>query len=574
MTINDRIDQVVNIYFNSNFLFRIGQREAILEICETFFNKSASTIILDAPTGAGKSMIAIISSLVLSSYDKEGYLIASDLSLQSQYEKDIINLNTGWGSIKGLDNYNCNINGEQMSLSECRIRNLSMQQIVNLPCFSTCSYYYNRDKAINSKVSLLNYNYWLIQRNYVEKKLNEEGGTSQFKKRDFIFFDEAHKVDEIVQDYFAPQIDKDLTQLCMELQSFLIKENYSNPGLIEKDLDDCIYTIFNSIEKNELFLTLQNIDFAIVKIIKNTKEFKKNLKNNYSIEKNIKIPKKFKRALFLINHIEDIHCKIEDFVEIIKLAGIYNLVKIPNDLTTVFQCLDETYLLDWFFHEKAPFKIMMSATFGNYYSYAKIASLKSAKVISLKTDFDYSRSPIYYNKSHKLNFRDKDKNMPYVIEMLDKILKKHANDKGIIHTGSYYFSNEILKKSKSKRIINYENSKTKKEALEKFYQSSNGIICGPSLLEGLDLYDDLSRFQIFFKIPFPSLTNPMVKEKLKISNEWYDWKTTVSILQGVGRSIRNKEDWAITYFLDACFCDILKKEKFPESFTKRIIEKN
>jgi Rad3-related DNA helicase len=65
----------------------------------------------------------------------------------------------------------------------------------------------------------------------------------------------------------------------------------------------------------------------------------------------------------------------------------------------------------------------------------------------------------------------------------------------------------------------------------------------------------------------------MVKEKLKISNEWYDWKTTLSIMQGVGRSIRNKEDWAVTYFLDACFYDLLqKKNNFPEEFLERIVE--
>lgn len=573
--ISERIDKIIGTHFKNDFSFRIGQKEAILEICETFFNKSASTIILDAPTGSGKSMIAIISSLVLSSYSKGGYLIASDLSLQEQYEKDINQLSLDWGSVKGVDNYNCEVNGEKMSLGECKIRNLAINQISTLPCFSTCSYYCNRSKAVNSDVSLLNYSYWLIQRNYVEKKLNEEGQKPPFKKRDFIFFDEAHKIDEIIQGHFAPSINNDFVQLYMELQNFLKKEGYINISVVQKNIENEVYTIFNSVEKEELFLALNEIRDYLIQLISVSKKIKEKLKKTYSIEKNIKIPNKYKRASYLINYIEDIHCKIDDFIEIIKLAGVNNLVKIPNgSLTTSFQCLDETHLLHWYFHEKAPFKIMMSATFGNHYNYAKIAAIKSAKVITLKNDFDYSKSPIFYNKLHKLNYADRDKNLPHLITMLDRILEKHSNDKGIIHTGSYYFSEEILKKSKCKRIINYKNSKEKKEALQEFHESKNSIICGPSLLEGLDLYGDASRFQIFFKIPFPSLTDPMVKEKLKISNDWYNWKTVLNITQGVGRSVRNKNDWAITYFLDACFYDLLKKDLFPEEFTKRIIQNN
>lgn len=572
--LNERLDDIISRHFGEDFTFRAGQREAVLEICETYFNGSASTIILDAPTGTGKSIIAMASSLLLSSYGKEGYLIASDLSLQEQYESDINKFGFPWGSIKGVDNYMCDANGEKFSLGECRIRNLSMQQTSQLPCFSTCSYYYNRAKAINSKVSLLNYSYWLVQRNYVERRLAEEGLEAPFKKRDFIFFDEAHKIDEIIQNYFSPRIDKDLTERCIELQTFLKREGYQDPKISEGELKGCVNRIFSSIEKEDLFFALETIEHFLLRLVKVGKELREDLKKRYPFEKGLQIPKKYKRHLYLIDYVKDVHCKIEDFTEILILAGIHNLVKIPNgELITSFQCLDETHLLQWHFHEKAPFKVMMSATFGNHRNYARVAALKSAKVIALKSDFDFSKSPIYYSKLFKLNYKDRDKNLPNVIAMLDRILDRHIDDRGIIHTGSYYFSEEILKKSKHfRRLITYDGSKEKRDALQKFIQSENGVLMGPSLLEGLDLQEDKSRFQVFFKVPFPSLADPMVKEKIKLSNDWYDWKTSISILQGVGRSVRNREDWAVTYFLDACFYDLLKKNSFPAEFTDRIVE--
>ena len=76
------------------------------------------------------------------------------------------------------------------------------------------------------------------------------------------------------------------------------------------------------------------------------------------------------------------------------------------------------------------------------------------------------------------------------------------------------------------------------------------------------------RFQIFVKVPFPSLGDKFVKAKLDYNPAWYDWQTCTSILQGVGRSVRSEDDWAITYFLDGCLKDLFKRSRrnFPIEF--------
>ena len=119
--------------------------------------------------------------------------------------------------------------------------------------------------------------------------------------------------------------------------------------------------------------------------------------------------------------------------------------------------------------------------------------------------------------------------------------------------------------------MDYEGSKQKGVMLELFKKKDDAVLMGPSLLEGLDLKDDISRFQIFFKVPYPHLGNPLIKAKMQTSNEWYDWKTGISIMQGVGRSVRSEDDWAITYILDACFRSLINKQGFfPPSFTERV----
>ena len=67
--------------------------------------------------------------------------------------------------------------------------------------------------------------------------------------------------------------------------------------------------------------------------------------------------------------------------------------------------------------------------------------------------------------------------------------------------------NYIKKNSKHTfRLMDYEGSKQKGDMLELFKKKDDAVLMGPSLLEGLDLKDDISRFQIFFKVDFSSLS--------------------------------------------------------------------
>lgn len=117
----------------------------------------------------------------------------------------------------------------------------------------------------------------------------------------------------------------------------------------------------------------------------------------------------------------------------------------------------------------------------------------------------------------------------------------------------------------------YEGTSEKINAVGKL-NAGNTLIMGPSLLEGLDLKDDMSRLQIFLKVPYPSLGNNFVKEKMNHYPAWYKWRAAIAVQQGVGRSVRSSEDWCISYFLDGCLYDILKEDMaFPPDFTNRII---
>lgn len=575
--VNSKIDRVLSLgIFGLNFSFRSGQREAIEQICFSFLEREVDTVILDAPTGTGKSIIAMFASRVLEELGYRGYLITSDITLQDQYEKDIRKFGLSWGNVKGVDNYTCSVNKQKFSLGECKTRGMSYEKAMTLTCAETCGYLQNRKKAIESPVSLLNYSYWLVQRNYVEQRLQENGRNVPFPQRDFAFFDEAHKVDEIVQSHFSPRIDKYAAKKLSWVREFLITEGFVNdlPKYKEEDFEEEYDYLRREEDKFNLFNSLQKIEHLFLGFKKAGEGAKNTITKEYGedFERN-EIPSEWKKAFFMFDWIKDVHCKLEDYNAILSETGYPALVKRVEEKEINFQCIEERMLIEKYFQKKAGFKIFMSATIGDPRMYAQITSIKNAKVIRIDSGFDFEKSPVYIVDKFRLNYSKREENLPKVIRVMDAIIdKKHGEEKGIIHSGSYFFMNEILKKSKHRnRIIKYENTEEKRAALKKFSISKNAILIGPSILEGIDLYDDKSRFQIFFKVPFPSLADPLIKEKLKSSNGWYDWKTGINILQGVGRSIRNKEDWAVTYFLDACIMDLIRKpDYFPNEFKQRI----
>ena len=74
------------------------------------------------------------------------------------------------------------------------------------------------------------------------------------------------------------------------------------------------------------------------------------------------------------------------------------------------------------------------------------------------------------------------------------------------------------------------------------------------------------------KVPYPSLADKFVKAKKDINPSWYSNTTAISILQGVGRGIRNEHDWCVTFIFDGCYSYLMKNsyKMFSDDFIRRI----
>lgn len=558
--INDKLQELVDRGdFGKTFRFRDGQRYAIVKICWHILNKTKSNVIINAPTGSGKSIISIVTARLLTQgFGLTGYIIASDLGLQDQYMNDIDIFRFNWGCVKGVDNYSCSVNGKQFSIGECRSRGLGMDTIKKLDCYNFCDYLQSKQRAMDSDVTVLNYSYWLIQRNYTAKKELEKGVEESFPKRDFCLFDEAHKVDDIVQNHFAPRLTYKLIEVMEELNVFLAKNSLTRTEINKSELISSWNKIIKPQTEDVDIELLNFFKKTLVNYISFTPKIKNRISINYPFGKNI--PLSWSKAVRNLEFLKDTHCKIEDYLT---LANNETLVKTITTQEAIFNVLDDRSLIKYSLHEQSEFSVFLSATFGNCKQWAELTNTENYDIINVPVNWDWNKSPIFEVKGPRLNYTSKEENLPIAIKLIDELIDRHPNEKGIVHSGSYTFTETIIKNSRHKnRFITYKNSEEKREILEYFYKCTDAILIGPSLIEGIDLRDDLSRFQIFFKVPYRSLTDEYIKKKMKVDTDWYNWKTLIQFIQGLGRSVRNENDYATTYLLDGCFSDFIKKNLY------------
>jgi len=569
-------DELIKGPFASSkgFSFRPGQRKTIADILYNILNNIKEAYVLDAPTGSGKSIVSLFCSWILSKQGLKGYIVTADTELQRQYMRDVIKYELPWQDVMGVDHYDCHVNDSKFSVGECRLRGLSYEQSEKLPCYPKCGYLQARKKSMRSDVAILNYSYWLIQMNFVMKEALEDGREPPFNQRDFVFFDEAHKIDDIVQSHFAPRINFEFHEK-IELVNDFLDKNYPNQYELtdHRICKSIILKMYQTDDPNELFELLEQFERLLGSYVTIGRDIAK--KTDKKFNRNIQVPKEWKRIFFFFDLFKDMLCKVEDYTDMVIDLGMNSMLKNPQFDHLLFNILSDKLMLLKHLHKKANNKVFMSATLGSINSYAKNNMLPDYKSHKMSTNFDFKNSPIFVFDLPKLTYQFKLDNYKQLTDSLDKILDKlHPNERGIIHTTSYEFVDKILSYSKNKhRCFNYIGSKQKKEVLQQYLSSENGVLIGPSLLEGLDLKDDTSRFQIFFKMPFANISDLFVKKKAELDNGWYRWKSAIAILQGVGRSVRNEEDWAKTYMLDGSFQDFIKNNVgfFPEEFLKRIV---
>ena len=514
----------VNTDFLKYFPFnnpRDNQLETISEIMDAI-NNGYEYIILESGTGTGKSAIAT----TLANIFQSTYILTHTKQLQQQYLDDF-----SFNQVKGRSNFNClNYSSKNCDEGKCLIEGYSCEYSLKNQEIPSCPYYYQKYLALNSKTVISNYPYMFLELNYVK----------DFNKRRLLICDEAHNLESIL-----------MNQLKIEFFKKDLKK-YINFDLNEN--------IVNKLKNSNLSQWVKFIEKIKVLYV-NELEKIKYLNKPYLYQKIIYLKNQINACNRFIENIKhDEKTWIFDYDE--------NLDKIEFKPLKIDNYAQRTLF------EYADVCLFMSATILDYELFTQWLGIPEEKVypIRKKTTFNTKQNPILASNKYNLSKSLLKQNAPKSIKLIKAILNKHKNEKGIIHTVSSQCMYYLMGNVGDARLIAHDNL-NKAQLLENFKNSTKPLVLiSPSMDEGVDLPDDLCRFQIIYKIPYPDLGDEQIKLRSQLDPKWYDYKTALKLVQMHGRGMRNKDDYCKTYFIDNRLKDyILKNQFLPDTF-KSVVE--
>ena len=557
---------------------REKQRSVLGEI-ESAIESGYKHIFLEAPTGFGKTPVAI----ALARYLGSSHICTATKDLQTQYRRDFSFV----VEVKGRGNFPCIVK-EDMGLDEscdygpcvkddaydCIYKTRLMDyrvkgegtihETVTLDPFAerkyvdkmrskskiaefewrSCHYFHQKWIGARSTHTVYNYRYFLSDVFYA--------GTAQ--KRNLLVLDEAHQLESEVGDFRSFTIRKNMLPfLKMQMPDGKVDE-------IATWLDFCIELkekLFDFAEKAKGIIERSNQRITVEPFTE------RNLIDALEREKSLEVV------------IDDMKANKENWiVSGLQRDSANNLARValtPLDISDYFESI-----LD-----KGSVSLFMSATILSKDYLCKTTGLNSDKVKFIRieeSDFPVENRPIRLMKVAWLNAKTMSESMPNIARAVDNIMCMHKNEKGIIHTTSYsqlQFIKDNIGKDNAGRLIETGSSLDRSEVLEKHYSSKKPtVLISPSLHLGVDLKDDLSRFQVIVKVPYPDLTDKKIAAMKERDQKWYAWNTVLRLVQAYGRSVRSKDDHATTYILDSSISYLLKSahDLVPRWFTEAIIQ--
>ncbi|MBS1268674.1 MAG: hypothetical protein MAG458_01406 [Nitrosopumilus sp.] len=402
---------------------------------------------------------------------------------------------------------------------------------------NSCHYYLQKYDALVSPHSLWNYHAF-FQIMKFNKKLFED-----YLDRKVSVFDEAHKIeDQIIQfvgfDIFAGQV--------AECNLNTEKYNFTDLDSMIKLTDDIAYSYAKQIKDIKESTAFQNNpDFELIT----------RLERRYDRAAQAKIDISTDKDNFVVND------PIKD------LNGSFRTISVkPIDISKFAETFFET-----------EYQIFMSATIDKQSFCENMGFEKDdvAFVDTPKSPFPIKNRSVDLLNIKRLSYGSTEDDELEVIRTIDRILDEHSEQRGLILTSSIPRCQKILrylspKNTKRIRICHSKNKdgKTQDEVITEHASDPTGVLLSSSLWEGVDLKDDLSRFQIIAKVPYPNYKEKRTKAKMDKFPLWYTSQTLTKLLQGFGRSIRSEDDWARTYVLDTAVNNVFFKaqQMIPKAY--------
>jgi ATP-dependent DNA helicase DinG len=539
--------------------YRDYQDEIMYETVEAMFIHGYRNVVIEGPTGIGKSPFNVAVGRVINElYKKQrkikkhfgveleglksgnSFYTTPQKSLRNQLAEDE-DLQPFVEMLKSRSDYRCGETGQ--NCQDCAVRASPEESCLQM---DDCTYWLQKMKCREHPISVITFA-MLIVDNYLPAE-TEEGVPLSFRDRDLVVVDEGHNSEGQSSSLFAG----------FTLSPWSVPvEVYDDAGERADWEDDR----FEDVEE-------------ILHEIKS--------RANQFIDKHDGIPQKQ-------SQVEDCENIVRKLSYCIKTeeqgrGWVVNVddVAIPGSNGTTKSIEMKPVRVDDFLQDfvwsRGRRRLITSATIPFRDDVEKwgdrIGLEGRVKFISKPTPFPKEHREIYLNTMvGEMSGDNEDRNWSEAMDTIEEVHSHHRGEKGLIHSVSYPRAERVAD-SLDCDVIQDEKEKDTEALITKWQNSDTDIMVSPTMMQGVDLHTDLCRWQILLKAPFAYAGDSRVSYLLNEKYEW-DWyfeEAGMDIIQSVGRAVRGPEpeEAASFYVIDEKFEDVMYKTTPPEYFVDAV----
>jgi len=531
--------------------YREGQGDALKEALEALFINGYDNVILDLPTGVGKSPLNVTLGRVTN------YLATHRRDIEDKFDVSI-NLNRGDSfyttpqrslrnqlandedlepyveMLKARGDYICGESGEPCDT--CPVKSDPEQSCMEQ---LSCTYWNQKMKARESPIAALTFAMLIVDNNLPPE--TEEGAPLSFRNRDLVIVDEGHGLENQASSLFAG----------FAVSPWSLPETVFGDAGRKANWDDDRYEDVESI--------LREVNTRARNYIRKWEDTQQ---NEAGVEKCENFLRKLDYAQtelandrpWVVN-VDQVTDRNGDDTKKIELKPVF---------------VDD--FLQNFIWSRGKKRVISSATIPYRENIGKwcdrIGLPGRTKLISKPMPFPEEHRTIHLNTQvGSMSGDDEEDNWQNAMAKLREIQQHHSGEKGLVHTNSYKRAEEVQESLGEGLVMLQPDDMDQSAVIDEWQESDQPILVSPSMTEGVDLHTDLCRWQALLKTPFAFVGDSRVSYLL---NERYDWDwfyqtAGIHIQQSVGRAVRGPEpDEAASYYvIDSKFNDVVFNKTSP-----------
>ncbi|MWV64703.1 ATP-dependent DNA helicase [Halorubrum sp. JWXQ-INN 858] len=511
--------------------FRGAQERALADVRDAFAAGN-DVVLVRAPTGSGKSLIARavmgaareMADAAPSEATGAYYTTPQVSQLDDVATDDLLDdLNV----IRGKSNYDCILPGEHdttVDRAPC-VRERGFDCTVK----HRCPYFSDRAIASSRRFAAMTLAYFM-----------QTAGSEVFRKRDVVVIDEAHGLAEWAEMYATIECSPERVPV------------WDDVGVPDVERDAAADE--DALDRTARFVeTLSGV----------AKRAKDDLVGRPELSR-----EEVARRDRLQELISELGWFLEDYRD--PESPTTWVVDQPDGegTTITIKPLDPARYLRHTVWDRGNRFALLSATILSKDAFCRGVGLAPDRValVDVEHTFPLAHRPLYDVRQGSMTYDHRDETIPGIARLIVRLMAEHPDEKGLIHAHSYDIAGRLVEKLGEFGVaarVRRHTSGNRDAELETWKASTDPeVFVSVKMEEALDLKGDLCRWQVICKAPYLNTKDSRVARRLAEGQwPWYHRAALRTVIQACGRVVRAPDDYGATYLADDSLFDLFDRAK-------------